>query len=1240
MLHKYRFLSLIIVSLSIKTCYASSFDLGCYRRTKQSPHSYTLALLDKSLVIQSLESGEVPETVRPFIRPTLKESNNQSLEVVPFADEGSPAHFVVRLKFRKGVLSSARLTEVLLGEKEDENLSSEESSKEDSDGESLEGDNEENFNDDLSENSGRQAPLEYAASMVLFPIEPIADHSDEMLAYLLGNWQLLLNTTSIVPLFGLRVTTSIGVACKIGEQGKEISTIKEIIKETHRRSNPQRNTLTQQRSLCSLRDFDITPGSDGLEKVKLMPAPNWGRALLDGDDCFKFHLHSKAKKPNKIGYTKSFNTLCAMYDIAKEVYAIYSRGNTHEDFLAYVDEAVGEELQESLNKNLRDNWQKYFKKDHLLYAHWTVWLRARKDGDISAIGRKIKEEGFEADIEIGRQHYTAAQLVRSLPLHFRSPEGRSNYYWFDRGRWYRIAESRFDAIKKQLQEVTVNQEELFLPNFSRDMDSEDYKELAYNKAAVAAMGALIGDGKPVREALLLDRENVSLGGRDDKFEFADILMQRTDGKYFLIHVKREAAGEFDHHRTQAERCALYLGENLDRSALPSILIASKLHDFYKTYISLPTEEKADFKATNGKKVVEQPRSSDFWTKLKKRQDEIKHRDQKTSKGTARRKKMVDDFVSFVVEDILNVRKKERQFIRRIVESGDIKPLVKRFEPYGDTFGRCLDALEDYILYGIKNRVTDAEMESFLVSPDRIDFVGRFLGDTLNLLERHPVLVKDNQGILSRKEKKNITIVLAIIGDGAGNTDFHRQQLWGIDQTRRLVERHEFGFQVVFIKDQTPKKDKENSEILITECGETLAPELLPMQPSLILAKTVSPILFTEPEEVTRARRKAENTYGISDGYKGLHKEIFRDADGKRYVRILIDGSKGDCCFHALGIARETLVEKMCDFIDMSEAELVDETKQARVQQATALVDLQETLMTTARSQDISAFKNHDLTKWKDVFKENLENYLDAQEQEQLSQAFDVLIQQQILISAEANPEQLDLAWLNIAEQTQLIKFFVDKGKADIDRLIKYGEFVGKCVADFWKKVGDDQLTSQVENYLRKIGVLENNGNMMREITQADLDFSVLEEKKEIRQKKRKRDSKPKENVTLDSIEVGKLRKLSLLGTKHKNYIKYKYEFSEASAERKKAILKDFYLTQREWLDPCAFIHLGDYFNFRVKLFKHETYPIRGKFQRILILNAQTPDADNEDGLPCRLMMHVNNNHYDLLHLICNSSDEM
>jgi len=1078
--------------------------------------------------------------------------------------------------------------------------------------------------------------------MVLFPVDPVEDHPDEMLAYLLGNWQLLLNTTSIVPLFGLRVTTSIGVACKIGEQGKDISTIKEITKETHRRSNPQRNTLTQQRILCSLRDFDITPGSDGLEKVKLMPAPNWGRALLDGDDCFKFRLHSKAKKPNKIGNTKRFNILYAMHDIAKEVYAIYSRGNIHEDFLAYIDEAVSEELQESLNENLRGNWQKYFKKDHLLYVHWTVWLRARNDDDISAIGKRIREEGFEAGIEIGRQHYTAAQLVRSLPLHFRSSEGGSNYYWFDRGRWYQIAESRFDAIKKQLQEVTVNQEELFLPDFSRDTDSEDYKELAYNKAAVAAMRALIGDGKSVREALLLDRENVSLGDRGDKFEFADILMQREDGKYFLIHVKREAAGEFDHHRTQAERCALFLGENLDRSALPSILIASKLHDFYKTYISLPTEEKVDLKATNGKKIVEQPRSSDFWIKFKNRRAETKHSDQKAAKGAARQKKRVDDFVSFVIEDILNVRKKERQFIRRIVESGDIKPLVKRFEPYGDTFGRCLDALEDYILYGIKNRVTDAEMDSFLVSLDRIDFVGRFLGDTLNLLERHPILVKDHQGILSRKEKKNITIVLAIIGDGAGNTDFHRQQLWGIDQTRRLVERHEFEFQVVFIKDQTPKKDKENNEMLITECGETFPLELLPIvkQSSLILAKTVSPILFTEPEEVTRARRKAEDIYGTNDGYKGLHKEIFRDADGKRYVRILIDGSKGDCCFHALGIARETLVEQMCAFIDMSEAELVDETKQARVQQATALVDLQETLMTTARSQDISAFKNHDLTKWKDVFIENLENYLDAQEQEQLSQAFDVLIQQQILISAEANPEQLDLAWPNIAEQTQLIKSFVGKGKADIDRLIKYEEFVGKCVADFWKKVGDDQLTSQVEIYLREIGVLENNGNMVREITHADLDFSALEEKKEIRQKKRKRGSKPKENVTLNSIKVGKLRKLSLLGTKHKNYIKYRYEFSETSAERKKAILKDFYLTQREWLDPCAVIHLGDYFNFRAKLFKLETYPIRGKFQRFLRLNAQTPDADNEDGLPCRLMMHVNNNHYDLLHLIWKSSDEM
>ena len=86
------------------------------------------------------------------------------------------------------------------------------------------------------------------------------------------------------------------------------------------------------------------------------------------------------------------------------------------------------------------------------------------------------------------------------------------------------------------------------------------------------------------------------------------------------------------------------------------------------------------------------------------------------------------------------------------------------------------------------------------------------------------------------------------------------------------------------------------------------------------------------------------------------------------------------------------------------------------------------------------------------------------------------------------------------------------------------------------------------------------------------------------------------------------------------------EFLRASAERKKEILTDFYDTNREWLDPSAIMHLGSRFGFKAKLFKKE------HTSHLLRLDAQTQDgADIASELPYRLMVHVNDNHYDLLY---------
>lgn len=1082
-------------------CQASEFDLRDYARAKNAPVSYTLALLDKSMVVvHATETDKIPAAVQAFIHSSALEGGERFLRAKPFPKTREcPEHFVVQLKHRKAILRSAALTEDLF--KDDEDISS----ISDIDPGDSEDDNEED--EDLEEE------LEYAASMVLFPIE---EDSDKVIAYLLGGWPALLNTTSVVPAFGLKIITSVGVAATFRSEHKFLSNIKEIATETRRLAKPIRGKETQQKGLGKISDFGIDPAGDGLEKVRLKPIANWGNALLDGDDFFKFRLttkkHKTAKKKEK-GPRKSFNQRHIMYEVAKEVYKVYTAGAIHKDFLPYLDEPVLGDSFGVLNKALTENWERYFNEDQLLYMHWTFWFRARGEEDIAAVIKRIKESRGEGTIAIGGQYYRPTQLVRSLPIPFRSEsESEASYYWFDRGAWYRMPASRFEIIRKRIADVTVSQSALFLPDYVIDPKaSDDYKELAYNKAAVEFMRAQ-PDGL-VSEAILLDRENVLLGGRDDKFEFADILVQHADGKYFLIHVKRERSRQIDHHRTQAERCALYLGENLDRGALPSVLIADILEKFYENYITLPRNEKTDPK-TGETKEAAQSWSTNFREKVvaaRKKPAE--------GKGRATKKKKTEEFFEFVKDNLLNVRTKERMFIKRIVTSDRIRPLIARFEAYEEALGRCLDALEDYVLHGTSRKVTEPEMDSPIVSEDRIAFVEQFFERVLAFLEKHASLARKHQGILPQKDRENITVVLAIVGDGSGKEDFHRQQLWGMDQTRKLVEKQGFGFQVVFIKDKTKDasvvahKDEESDEMDTTEAesdSDIVLSAALPLSP--------------DQQAFVEAQKRAEEAYTTASWYKGVKNTPLQDNKGQKYVRVMVDGSKGDCCFHALlGATREKTIENMQAYIDE----------------------------------------------------------LDAM------------------------------------------------GSADLD----YTEFLDKCASDFWKRVGDDALLATMEDHLKKMAVLAPSGEILRLVTDADLDFTALKEQKEKARKdlnkKRPRDAALKaekeQKVQALTNEIAGLEVLEKkrMNGKMKRYIKYKLEFQRASAARKKEILTDFYLVKREWFDPSAVMHLGPRFGFKAKIFK------RDERTHSLSLYAQTPDAD-ADGTPCRLAVHVDNNHYDLL----------
>jgi hypothetical protein len=501
-------------------------------------------------------------------------------------------------------------------------------------------------------------------------------------------------------------------------------------------------------------------------------------------------------KAQKSKTVKIFNDAASMDEVARKVHDIYMNQHIHRDLSPYLDDPVTRyDIIEKLNELLCKNWADYFTHDERLYLHYTFWFKLRgiEKKEIDTILNVIKL-GYHQQITISGSIYRACQLVRSLPLPFScgvaEPVG---FYWFDRGRWFTIPETRFSAIRKHVERVTTTQKDLFLPdyNVTNSSGGDTYKELEYNTAVITSIRG--GEHKEqISEIILLDRELVSLGGKVDKFEFADILLQKNDGSYYFIHVKRESVNAIDHHRTQVERCALYLAENLDRSSLPGLLLRDVIHNFYENHVY-----RRDESAKQAKRI----RGTSCRTKFNEIRKEL------NSEAVGRKTKIGSGFMTFLENNILNVKGANRQSLRSIATSPEIKTLLAQFHLYGDAVFRCLDALEDFLKSSI-------EMEEQL----KIEETKTFLEGALTILAKHDSLTKQHLGVMPSKHRKRITIVLAIINDGTGNETFRNQQLWGIDQTRSLVENKGFNFQLVFIRD-TSMTDK-NIEISRTDSIQT------------------------------------------------------------------------------------------------------------------------------------------------------------------------------------------------------------------------------------------------------------------------------------------------------------------------------------------------------------------------------------------------------------------------------------
>lgn len=400
-------------------------------------------------------------------------------------------------------------------------------------------------------------------------------------------------------------------------------------------------------------------------------------------------------------------------------------------------------------------------------------------------------------------------------------------------------------------------------------------------------------------------------------------------------------------------------------------------------------------------------------------------------------------------------------------------------------------------------------------------------------------------------------------------------------------------------------------------GSSLTDLILPITPHL-------PLVSDSALEEVKAQ--AATLYGREPGFLGVLDDVMITTEGKRFIRIRLDGSRGDCCFHALNIPREDLIKRIGEFIKTCESDLLKEGMTERIDVGSSLRHSSDILLTTAITKDSKSLKGHDLNSWKQIMLERLNGLLSPAELGQLILNFDALIDEQLKELAD---------WDIFYANTLNIQKLVSKASMDISKLINYKEFVFKYCEDLRKKVENLPLLADIKNYLKEVGMLDAEDNLLRPIHADDLNFTKLladretkykEQKKKRPRSKRKNNSK-KQKMRKLSAEILKLKRLTGIQEKDKIYIKHMYEFAKATAERKKEIVEHFYLTNHEWLDPAAIIHLGPILGFKAKLYKQE------KPSEPLRLDASTPNVDELGGPDCRQIVYVDNNHYDLLHPI-------
>lgn len=715
---------------------------------KQDPESYTMYLFDKSRVVTTASSVETnndcPEDFIPYLRKDLLKKSKVSFSDTPpsqeitkwvkiFLKKGDEHNrYLVARLFTKTKPSSESLLERL-----------------------------------CAEDNVRSDTFSFSGGLTIFP-------QDERFSiiYTFGTaWKSLLDLYAIVPRWGLQIAAS--------ENFSDTNQVREIAATYYRNPIP---SMHKERSskVDHIERFGIEVGSEGIETLRIRALGKYGtKKIFKGSDFLSFEVCNREGKAE--------STLQTLKIIAYHFFNY--KPLVHRRLKCFVDSNITDtQIQQRMSQKLFEILKAPESKHYILLHNWIFGFLGSKS---LRFGELEKAEiydifssivNFEHNVKVktvkGKKssEVPIKRLLYSLPIE--DPKNAGHFYRFDRDLWFEVDASRFDSIKKILRTFKIPKENLGIPGYCIDdtmgETRKDYKEFRYNKRAVDSLNMIES-----QKAFLIDRINVGLGKQGHIFEFGDIFLIKDD-QYYIIHVKRADAGSLSHHREQVERSAEFLATNLIKED-NHLFLKAAIKDLYREN----EIEQEPFIHENDEQLIENY-SEEFYNIFMSELIKIINKEENKNLKSFfdKNPSRFCDAVNALFQCAIN----------RNIESYDKDTIVYMtnfLNKVKDSFEVSTEFFSKGVLKkGIQKRITFV----LAVLDDR--GVEKFIE---NESKKHLSIKRE----LKESSKKDILLRLDpaqlkkedIYPDNHSPL-FKNQDLWGLDRSRMLIQKHGFKFSLI------------------------------------------------------------------------------------------------------------------------------------------------------------------------------------------------------------------------------------------------------------------------------------------------------------------------------------------------------------------------------------------------------------------------------------------------------------